>query len=147
MIRSIIKEIVIILLLLLAVILALGILFYDYIPTNKTVPSVVEYETSATVISEIEEKIADSETVLVTYEITANDLSTYEKKGTYAKGKSNPFSTYQQETSSETSSGSTTNKSNNTSTSSSKTTTNTISVETSTSNTKGSTFYTSTGTK
>ena len=43
MVKSIIKEIIIVLLLLIAIILALGVLFYEYIPSNKTVPSVANF--------------------------------------------------------------------------------------------------------
>lgn len=96
MIKSILKEIIIILLLLLAIILLLGVLFYDYIPTNKTVPSVAEYTTSEAIKAELTEQMAtEEEAILVTYEITENDLTNYEKKGDYSKGKANPFSTYQ----------------------------------------------------
>ena len=94
MTKTILKEIIIILLLLIAIILALGILFYDYIPSNKTIPSVETYSMSETIKTELEEQITEDETVLVTYEITSNDLKTYEKKGNYEKGKANPFSTY-----------------------------------------------------
>ena len=94
MIKSIIKEIIIVLLLLVAIVLALGVLFYEYIPTNKTVPSVAEYTTSETIKNEIENQVIDEQEVLVTYEITAQDLKTYEKTKDYKKGKANPFSTY-----------------------------------------------------
>lgn len=94
MIKSIIKEIIIVLLLLVAIVLALGVLFYDYIPTNKTVPSVPEYTTSETIKNEIEDEIIEDQEVLVTYEITSQDLKTYEKTKDYKKGKANPFSTY-----------------------------------------------------
>ncbi len=94
MIKSIIKEIIIVLLLLVAIVLALGVLFYEYIPTNKTVPSVAEYTTSEVIKNEIEDQVVDEQEVLVTYEITAQDLKTYEKTKDYKKGKANPFSTY-----------------------------------------------------
>lgn len=95
MVKSIIKEVIIILLLLLAVILALGVLFYEYIPTNKTVPSVSTYKTSDSVQRELDEKIADNETILETYEITAEDLKHLQQNKTYVPGKANPFSTYE----------------------------------------------------
>ena len=66
MTKSIIKEIIIILLLLLAIILALGILFYDYIPTNRAIPSVGTYSTAESIQTELDEKITQDETVLVT---------------------------------------------------------------------------------
>jgi len=95
MVKSIIKEIIIIMLLLLAVILALGVLFYDYIPTNKLVPSIDTYTTAESVKAELNEQVTNEETVLVTYEITESDLSTYAKTNQYKKGKANPFSTYE----------------------------------------------------
>ena len=45
MAKSIIKEIIIILLLSLAIILVLGILLYEYVPTNKTIPNSSSYTT------------------------------------------------------------------------------------------------------
>lgn len=95
MVKSIIKEIIIILLLLLAVILALGVLFYDYIPSNKTVPSVSTYKTAESVAKELQEQVTGDEAVLVTYEITSDDLKQLERTNEYDAGKVNPFSTYQ----------------------------------------------------
>ena len=47
--KSIVKEIFIILLLCIALCLVFGVIFYDYIPNNKVVPSTVEaYKTSNT---------------------------------------------------------------------------------------------------
>lgn len=133
MAKTILKEIIIILLLLTAIILALGIFFYDYIPTNKTVPSVEAYRTSETIQAELSEQIAEEETVLVTYEITSNDLKTYEKKGDYEKGKANPFSPYVN-----TPNGGNTNSIVNE---------NGGSISTNVNTTKSSTFYKDTGTK
>ncbi len=94
MIRSILKEIIIVLLLLLAVILALGVMFYDYIPTNKIIPSVETYKTSETITNEIAEKITEENTVIVTYEITQDDIKGLKQRNEYTQGKANPFSTY-----------------------------------------------------
>ena len=43
MAKSIIKELIIVLLLCLAIILVLGILLYEYVPVSKTIPNVVPY--------------------------------------------------------------------------------------------------------
>ncbi len=94
MVKSIIKEIMILLLLLAIVVLALGIIFYNYVPSNKAVPTVQTYEMSEEVKNELNEKVAENDKVLVTYELTSNDLKTYEKTKQYTKGKSNPFSTF-----------------------------------------------------
>ena len=53
------------------------------------------YKTADSVQEEIDAKITESETVLVTYEITSEDLKTLEQNKTYNKGKVNPFSTYE----------------------------------------------------
>lgn len=134
MVKSIIKEIIIVLLLLVAIVLGLGILFYDYIPANKTVPILETYSTSEVITRELNDQITKEQSVLVTYEITAADLKTYEKKGQYEKGKENPFSTYLTETSE-------TNDENDV------TNTSSINGNTTTNTTKGSTFFNSTGTK
>lgn len=145
MVKSIIREVIIMLLLLIAIILALGVLFYDYIPANKQVPSIASYTTSEEIQAELEEEITEEETVLVTYEITASDLKTYEKTSDYTKGKVNPFSTYETETSDENNVTNTSEtNSTNTNTSSS---TNSSTTSNTTSNTSSNTYYNSTGTK
>lgn len=95
MVKSIVKEVIIILLLLLAVILALGVLFYDYIPNNKTVPSVQAYKTSDSVSREIAEQVTEDAPILVTYRVTEEDLKQLQQAKTYKPGKANPFSTYE----------------------------------------------------
>ena len=94
MAKSIIKEIIIILLLLLAVILALGVLFYDYIPNNKVVPKVSTYKTADSVAKEIQTNVTEQEPTIQRYEITADDLQDLKQTKVYNQGKVNPFSTY-----------------------------------------------------
>ncbi len=90
--KSILKEIFIILLLCCAICLILGVVFYDYIPTNKVVPSTVEaYVTSNTVKEEIEQEIVDYPKLNVSFEITDSDLTLYKKADNYDQGKANPF--------------------------------------------------------
>ena len=43
MTKGVIKEIMIILLLILAVILLLGVVLYDYVPLNKVIPEKIKY--------------------------------------------------------------------------------------------------------
>ena len=58
--KSVLKEIIIILLLCCAICLILGVVFYDYIPTNKVIPSTVEpYTTSNTIKEEINQEITE----------------------------------------------------------------------------------------
>ena len=94
MIKSVIKEIVIILLLSIAIILILGILFYDYIPINKVIPEKEAYITPDEVKNEIEEEITESEKIEVTYEVTDSDLNIYKQSGSYSEGKANPFALF-----------------------------------------------------
>ena len=91
MLKSVAKEIFIILLLSLAIVLILGILFYDYIPINKYVPEKEAYVTPENVKSELEETITETEKVEVTYEVTDADLNIYKQTGSYSEGKANPF--------------------------------------------------------
>lgn len=67
MVKSVLKEICIILLLSVAILLILGIIFYEYIPINQTVPTREAYVTSENVKAEIDENIKSSEKIEVTY--------------------------------------------------------------------------------
>lgn len=101
MIKSIFKEIIIILLLLIIVLLLLGILFYDYMPNSKTVPSKVqEYALEETVKEELDRELdnIESEEIVKTYKLDTIDIENYEKTNEYNKGKVNPFAQYSEET-------------------------------------------------
>ena len=91
MLKSVLKEIFIILLLSVAIVLILGILFYDYIPINKVVPDKQAYTTPENVRNELDEQISEAEKIEVTYEVTDADLNIYKQTGTYTEGKANPF--------------------------------------------------------
>ena len=96
MLKSVLKEIIIVLLLLIILILLLGILFYDYMPNSKTVPSKVEeYALEETVKQELEENLNNkSEEIVKTYQLDSIDIENYEKTNDYNKGKVNPFAEY-----------------------------------------------------
>lgn len=90
--KSVLKEIIIILLLCCAICLILGVLFYDYIPTNKVVPSTVEaYATSNTIKEEINQEITEFQKQTVVMEITDSDLKVHKQEKNYDSGKLNPF--------------------------------------------------------
>ena len=93
MAKIILKETGIVLLLLVAIALVLGIIFYDYIPNNKTLPTKVEaYAFPEDVKEELSESIDNLEQNIVrTYYIDSDDLSLYESTNDYNKGKANPF--------------------------------------------------------
>ena len=98
MAKTIIRETIIILLLCLAIILVLGVVLYNYVPSNKIVPQEVSYTQTEEVKKAIQESAdAENSQVILTYKIDETDLNNYEKQGDYNSGKANPFSSYQQE--------------------------------------------------
>ena len=92
MTKNIVKEMIIFLLLALAIILILGVLLYKYVPANKIIPEKVSYTTPENVKEELStsENVDDSQ-VIMTYEVTATDLTNYKKTKDYVSGKKNPF--------------------------------------------------------
>lgn len=91
MAKGIIKEAVIVLLMLLVIALVLGIIFYDYIPINKTVPLKVNpYKMSSDLEEELGEELEEEE-IVKTYTVDSSDLELYENDD-YDAGKKNPFS-------------------------------------------------------
>lgn len=98
MTKSILKEIIIVLLLCLAIILVLGIILYEYVPVSKTVPSPVAYTTPEEVQQElIAASGVDESQIMMTYEVNGDDLNNYKRVQNYKPGKANPFSSYEQE--------------------------------------------------
>ena len=90
--KSVLKEIIIILLLCCAICLILGVVFYDYIPTNKVIPSTVEpYTTSNTIKEEIIQEITEFQKQTIVMEITDSDLKIHKQERSYDSGKINPF--------------------------------------------------------
>lgn len=77
-----------------AIVLILGVIFYDYIPANKAIPNkLVAYSTPNNVQTEIEENIViDGEKENITYTITGADLNLYKQSHAYVTGKPDPFS-------------------------------------------------------
>lgn len=128
MAKNIIKEIIIILLLCLAIILVLGVLLYEYVPSNKIIPEKVSYTTPENVKEELNKTDGvDEEEIIMEYKVEASDLNNYKKVSDYVPGKPNPFSSYNTETtngqnnSSGNSSGTTGNNSNSSNAGSSNT--------------------------
>ena len=119
MAKSIIKEIIIVLLLILVILLILGVILYEYVPSNKQLPETISYKTP----QNVKEKLVsiegvDEDQVILTYELNQTDLYNYQRINEYKPGKSNPFSTYETqktENTSTTGTGTTTNGSGNTS--------------------------------
>lgn len=113
MVKSIIKEIIIMLLLCVAILLILGVLFYDYIPSNKVIPSKVAYSTPENIQEEIEEEVIEANKTKITYEVTDADLNIYKQSNSYVPGKRDPFSLEETQPQENTTNGQVTGTTNN----------------------------------
>ena len=156
MAKTIIKELIIVLLLCLAIIIILGILLYEYVPMVKTLPNQVSYTTPQEAKEELAEASeVDESQVVMTYEVNSADLNNYKKVQKYKPGKANPFSSYEQSTTgtNTTENGSTGSGSSNSGSNSNATTGNSSSSNSSGSSssenktTSGGKFFQDTGTK
>lgn len=150
MAKTVIKELIIVLLLCLAIILILGILMYEYVPITKTIPNQVSYATPQDAKEELQAASEISEDqIVMTYEVNSSDLNNYKRTQDYKPGKANPFSSYEtglgsnqgngNSNSGSSNSGSTTNTGNSNSNSSSSNNDNTT--------TSGGEFFQDKGTK
>lgn len=138
MAKAIIKELIIVLLLCLAIILLLGVLLYEYVPSNKIIPDKVSYTTPEEVREELSKsENVDSEQIILTYSVDAADLNNYEKINGYVPGKPNPFSDFSSSSEEEQENGDTQNGG----------TTNGNSSNSNSSNSSGSQYFPDTGTK
>jgi len=116
MAKTIVKELIILLLISIAILLILGIVLYDYMPNNKVIPKVKVYEKSAEMQEAITNAKAEEGTkVVLTYEITNSDLNMYERTKQYVAGKDNPFAEYTEEVKNQNTPGNTTTNGNSTS--------------------------------
>lgn len=112
--KTIIKEVGIVLLLLLAVSLLLAIVFYDYIPNNKTVPVKIQaYDVPEDIKEELSEAGLNEQNIVKTYYIDSTDLDAYESANDYDKGKANPFADYTENVTTNTTTNSNGNTNNN----------------------------------
>ena len=149
MAKSVIKELIIVLLLCLAIILVLGILFYEYIPLAKEVPEDVKYSTSDTTEeqkTEIRGLTADEEYYSgETDSINSDDLNNYRRTQDYVPGKANPFSSYETSAETPTENGSSTGGSSSGSTSGGSSSSSSTTDDDSSSS--GGHFFQNTGTK
>ena len=83
----------------LAIILILGVILYEYVPSNKILPEEVSYVTPQNIKEELKNSDSiEEDKVILTYEIDESDLTNYQKIKDYKPGKVNPFSTYEEKT-------------------------------------------------
>ena len=93
--KTLFKELFIIILLSIAIILILGIIFYNYIPSNKPLPQKVAYEMPEDIEKELQESVSqESAEVIVKYELDDIDMKVYKENKSYVNGKPNPFDAY-----------------------------------------------------
>lgn len=152
MAKNIIKEIIIMLLLCLAIILILGVILYEYVPSNKILPEEVSYVTPQNIKEELKNSDSiEEDKVILTYEIDESDLTNYQKIKDYKPGKVNPFSTYEKKTEeNQSQNGQNTTNNNSGSTNSNNSSSNGGSTQNSTQNTNTSsegTYFPDKGTK
>lgn len=104
--RSLTKELFIMALLIMIVVFTIGMIFYQYMPNNKTVPEPITYAADASttaILQEIEitsESSTDgskTESIIKSYSIGAKELSTAASKQSYTSGKTDPFAEYTEE--------------------------------------------------
>ena len=154
--KSILKELIIVLLLCLAIILILAILLYEYVPMSKTLPNQVAYTTPEDVKQELlTTSDVDESQIVMTYEVNSDDLNNYKRIKDYNPGKANPFSSYETQTSESTTATNGTTSNNGGTTSSSNTTTssggsnnsNSVAQENSNTTTSGGSYFQDKGTK
>jgi len=140
MAKTIIKELIIVLLLCLAIILLLGIVFYEYVPIGKTLPNPVSYTTPENVKQELADTTGvNEEQIIMTYEVDETDLYNYKRVQDYKPGKANPFSSYETSTETTEIENQTNNSTNNNNSNNNTTTQNTT--------TSGGKFFQDKGTK
>ena len=93
MVKVVFKEILIVLLLCAAILLLLGVVLYDYNPTNKVIPNRVAYTVPDNIKAELEET-TEKNTLKIepkVYTIEGTDLNVYKKSKIYNPSKQDPF--------------------------------------------------------
>jgi len=96
MIKSFIKEAFILILFCLAIALVLGIIFYEYIPSNQVIETAEVYVIPQDLKEELATSVKEEETlkIIQTYEISKESLTNDKYNGKYNEGKVNPFAEY-----------------------------------------------------
>lgn len=93
MIKTILKEMMIVLLLCIAILFVLSILFYDYNPISKVVPNKIAYSVPENIRNELKEENVQN-TISIdnkVYTIEGSDLNIYKRSNSYNPSKENPF--------------------------------------------------------
>ena len=93
------KEIVVSILILIIILITMGIVLYDKLPTLKKIPKAQEYSKSLEAEQVLEEVINQEETktALKTYRMNKAEINALSSNRRFEKGKSNPFADYSSE--------------------------------------------------
>lgn len=93
MVKTILKESIIVLLLCISILLILSILFYDYNPVGKVIPNKIAYVAPNDIKEELSEENIETEIQIQNkvYTIEGSDLNIYKKSNAYNPSKENPF--------------------------------------------------------
>lgn len=105
--KTISKELFIMTLLVMIVIFMIGMIFYKYMPNNRTVPEPITYTADSSTTALLQEISASSgynyyndqsevEDIIKSYSVGAKELSTAASKRTYVSGKTDPFAEYKE---------------------------------------------------
>ena len=102
--KTIIKELLFVVLLTVVIVLTLRMAIYDFIPNENTLPKSIQYSIDSaveTALSEIQKEENNNikennktHTLLKSYIIEETDLIDYVPKSKYTSGKTDPFSDY-----------------------------------------------------
>lgn len=104
--KTLSKELFLMALLLMIVVFMVGMVFYEYMPNNKTVPEPITYTADssttavlqeiATVTSQTTTGGSEVESVIKSYSIGTKELTTAASKQVYTSGKTDPFAVYKE---------------------------------------------------
>lgn len=100
MLKLVLREGTITILCAIAMVLVIGIVFYDSAATNKVIPTDVSYKIPDNVQAELDEiaQVKNIEKMNIVYTIDDSDLDLYKKSQSYNPGKADPFSAYAEKT-------------------------------------------------
>lgn len=93
---KIFKEIVLAILILIVILVTMGIVLYDMLPSLKKIPKAQEYTKSLEAEKILDEVVnqQESQTAIKRYRMTKAELNSLSNKKRFDKGKSNPFADY-----------------------------------------------------
>ena len=105
--KTITKELFIMALLIMIVVFMIGMIFYKYMPNNKTVPEPITYTAESSTTAVLQEisastsySYSDSDTevedVIKSYSVGPTELSVAASKRSYVSGKTDPFAEYKE---------------------------------------------------